>query len=272
LIGGFLTQLRQRPEHNNLIQPIMTTSSTQHKPRYFERVIQSGQMPSIPACRQIPINTQGTDYVVGDIHGHYDKLMDALLAVNFDRKCDRLLAVGDLVDRGPDSLGVIELLNEPWFFSCMGNHEDLLWRHYCCNERQAHVANGGSWFASLAVQAQAQVVSLITSTMSLSLETQVLSNNQLKTIGLIHAAAPATWISLSNLSIDAYLTHLWDRRQYHHVIDGTTPHQHCEGIDAVVMGHVSCQSVVRSGGNLVWIDTLYRGGELSLLPLRDIVS
>ncbi len=210
--------------------------------------------------------------MVGDIHGQYDKLMDALLAVNFDRKCDRLLTVGDLIDRGPDSLGVIELLNEPWFFSCMGNHEDLLWRNYCCNERQAHVANGGSWFASLAIQTQAQVVSLITSTMSLSLETQVLSNNQLKTIGLIHAAAPATWISLSNLSIDAYLTHLWDRRQYHRVIDGTTPHQYCEGIDAVIMGHVSCQRVVRSRSNLVWIDTLYRGGELSLLPLRDIVG
>jgi hypothetical protein len=55
------------PEYNNLLQPIMTASSTQHKPRYFERAIQSGDMPSIQACRQLPINTQGTNYVVGDL-------------------------------------------------------------------------------------------------------------------------------------------------------------------------------------------------------------
>ena len=48
-------------------------------------------------------NTHGTDYIVGDIHGHYERLMSQLGELNFDFACDRLFCVGDLIDRGPDS-------------------------------------------------------------------------------------------------------------------------------------------------------------------------
>jgi serine/threonine protein phosphatase 1 len=44
-------------------------------------------------------NTRGTDWVVGDIHGHFTRLQAALDAVGFEPENDRLFACGDLVDR-----------------------------------------------------------------------------------------------------------------------------------------------------------------------------
>ena len=50
-------------------------------------------------------------WVVGDIHGQYDLLMEQLAQQHFDpSKGHLLVSVGDLVDRGPDSLKTLELL------------------------------------------------------------------------------------------------------------------------------------------------------------------
>lgn len=46
----------------------------------------------------------GRLFVVGDIHGCYDLLMQQLERVQFNFEKDLLIAVGDLVDSGPDSL------------------------------------------------------------------------------------------------------------------------------------------------------------------------
>lgn len=75
--------------------------------------------------KEIPENTQGKDWVVGDIHGQYDILMEALDNISFDRTKDRLFSVGDLVDRGPKVFECLRLLKEPWFFAVKGNHENM---------------------------------------------------------------------------------------------------------------------------------------------------
>ncbi|MDC5690013.1 metallophosphoesterase, partial [Acinetobacter baumannii] len=43
-------------------------------------------------------------FVVGDIHGCYDEFMDELIEVSFNFEEDMVISVGDLVDRGKDSL------------------------------------------------------------------------------------------------------------------------------------------------------------------------
>lgn len=77
-------------------------------------------------------------YAIGDVHGRLDLLRDLLEQIDEDsrtRPCERefVVLLGDLIDRGPDSAGVIELLRSirgslpnPVFL--MGNHEEMLLR------------------------------------------------------------------------------------------------------------------------------------------------
>ena len=67
-------------------------------------------------------------YAVGDIHGELE-LLDELLAALELREGDRLVFLGDYVDRGADSHGVVERLLEvreriPCTF-LLGNHESM---------------------------------------------------------------------------------------------------------------------------------------------------
>lgn len=74
-------------------------------------------------------------YAIGDIHGALDKLEDIHARIAADRSAtgDRaapVIHVGDLVDRGPDSRGVISFLidgiarGEPWVV-LKGNHDRM---------------------------------------------------------------------------------------------------------------------------------------------------
>ncbi len=81
-------------------------------------------------------------YAIGDIHGHLDLLDDLLDLIASDhaslKRSDRpvLVFVGDYVDRGPDSKGVIDRLialsaasQHQWAFevrTLMGNHEQTM--------------------------------------------------------------------------------------------------------------------------------------------------
>jgi serine/threonine protein phosphatase 1 len=80
-------------------------------------------MPLLKLQKDYPANLKGFDYIVGDIHGAYDTLMQALAATGFDPEKDRLFSVGDLINRGKDSLDCLRLVEKPWFHMVPGNHE-----------------------------------------------------------------------------------------------------------------------------------------------------
>lgn len=80
-------------------------------------------LPVIPRHQNFDRNTCGRDIVVGDIHGHFSVLEKALDEINFDSTSDRLFALGDLVDRGPESIQASEWLKQTWFHSIIGNHD-----------------------------------------------------------------------------------------------------------------------------------------------------
>jgi serine/threonine protein phosphatase 1 len=73
---------------------------------------------------------------VGDVHGRRDLLVrllneiDALRTAD-PRRDDHLVFLGDLIDRGPDSRGVLDLLvarraSDPGLTILAGNHEEML--------------------------------------------------------------------------------------------------------------------------------------------------
>jgi len=66
-----------------------------------------------------------TNYVVGDIQGCYDPLQRLLEKLRFDPTRDRLWAVGDMVNRGRQSLLTLRLLKSlgSAFTGILGNHD-----------------------------------------------------------------------------------------------------------------------------------------------------
>lgn len=104
--------------------------------------------------QQFAENTAGRDFVVGDLHGCRFMLEERLRQVNFDPAVDRVFSVGDLIDRGPDSLNTLSLILEPWFFPVLGNHEDMLLSWLDARHSEYHrpihfIQNGGDWVMNL---------------------------------------------------------------------------------------------------------------------------
>lgn len=64
-------------------------------------------------------------YVVGDLHGRLDLLIQLLETVNFDFSKNILISCGDIIDRGPHSYELLKLLKKDWFYCVRGNHESL---------------------------------------------------------------------------------------------------------------------------------------------------
>ena len=83
-------------------------------------------------------------YVIGDIHGESAKLIECLELVSFDYETDTLISLGDVVDRGPDSYGCIEvLLKVKNLIAIRGNHDDA-WFDYLKTGTQDFLWNQGA--------------------------------------------------------------------------------------------------------------------------------
>ncbi|MCK5774959.1 MAG: serine/threonine protein phosphatase, partial [Bacteroidales bacterium] len=84
-------------------------------------------------------------WVIPDIHG-YAKTLKSLLAQIRPAKEDHLIFLGDYIDRGPDSKGVIDeimrLQNEGHRVTAlMGNHESFLLSNYKYAQENTGVFN-----------------------------------------------------------------------------------------------------------------------------------
>jgi diadenosine tetraphosphatase ApaH/serine/threonine PP2A family protein phosphatase len=84
---------------------------------------------------------------IGDIHG-CARTLDTLLRVLQSREDDHLVFIGDYIDRGPDSKGVIsrllDLRRRQRCTFLRGNHEALLLGYLDHGERDVFLYNGGA--------------------------------------------------------------------------------------------------------------------------------
>ena len=74
-------------------------------------------------------------YVIGDIQGCFDQLIELLKLVKFDETNDHLICAGDIINRGPKSLETIQYLsNLPNCTVTIGNHDLYLLRQFYIND------------------------------------------------------------------------------------------------------------------------------------------
>ena len=71
---------------------------------------------------------------ISDIHGCYDEMVELLNKINYDSNKDKLIILGDNIDRGPNSQGVIKYLRENNILSILGNHEYTFLRWFKGNK------------------------------------------------------------------------------------------------------------------------------------------
>jgi serine/threonine protein phosphatase 1 len=114
-----------------------------------------GQKLNVPhPVKLLASNTRGRDFIVADLHGCRHLLEARLRELGFDPTVDRLLSVGDLIDRGPLSFHTLRLIEEPWFEFVLGNHEAMLLTYLRKRFSDYHsprdfIPNGGDWFERL---------------------------------------------------------------------------------------------------------------------------
>lgn len=232
-------------------------------------------LPEQPLQR-FPCNRRGRDFVVGDVHGHFELLQRLLDRVGFDVGADRLFAAGDLVDRGPFSPQVLDWLAKPWFASVRGNHEQLVIDVVLAgDDRDLHFRNGGTWLYKLTPVTRERIARRLQQ-LPLVIEVEL---GEGRRVGIVHAEAPVSpafpdWDSgvaalAGELGETARRTAvglaMWARTRIEKE-DATL----IAGLERLYVGHTA-QSAVRPLGNTHYIDTGsgYADGCLSLVDMHS---
>lgn len=220
-------------------------------------------------------NKTGRDFVVGDIHGHFELLRHLLKKSDFNTHQDRVFSVGDLIDRGPDSVEVLSWLQEPWFHAVRGNHEQML---IDCVSGQGDIArhsrNGGAWLYELPPEMQ-QTLSSALQNLPLIIEVELLDG---RIAGIVHAETPHrqnddTWQQAKD-AITGRLGTTCQRLALEKALYARSKIENqdevpVQGIDQIYVGHSTVPSVTRLG-NVIYIDTgcSFDDGTLTLIELN----
>jgi len=212
-------------------------------------------------------NTRGRDFVVGDLHGCYDQVLRGMDAVKFDQSVDRLIADGDLIDRGADNHRAVRFLRNGFVYSILGNHEEMLIDLYADGEPPAAVLeffmarNGFGWWRTASDELRADLLAAVK-----ELPIVIETSTERGTVGFVHAEVPIgmDWATFT-AAIEAgdkkvTKSALWGRvRANSEVTSGVA------GIGRVFVGHTPQARAMRLG-NVYYVDTGVVFGVTGQLP------
>ncbi|MGS4679409.1 protein-serine/threonine phosphatase [Enterobacter soli] len=187
-------------------------------------------------------------WVVSDIHGCYQWLMDELKRRHFNPYEDLLISVGDLIDRGPDSVSCLALMHEKWFRAVRGNHEQMALDSLQDNDFALWTMNGGIWFARLESGQQKRALTLLEECRTLPLIIEIACANGLNVIA--HADYPSEEYAWNKPVSEQRV--LWDRNRLMGFMVGKG--QGIRGADHFWFGHTPLDKRY-DFNNLHYIDT-----------------
>ncbi|GAB6260191.1 metallophosphoesterase [Photobacterium sp. 53610] len=219
----------------------------------------------------LQLDTHDDIYFLSDPHGQFGLMQDVLDKVGFrfpenGKVRDRLFILGDLIDRGPDSLRLLQTVQQnPAFYAIQGNHEQMAMQAiHEGSDKALWLMNGGRWHEDCD---QETLSEMLTFAASLPLcYTLQINGHQ---IGLVHAGVPEPydWQAFTRQCDAGCLTHedltyaLWDRKAFSHDPDTNIAH-----IDAVLMGHNIVSGLKpKVCGNRVYIDGAMSMGDRGML-------
>lgn len=216
----------------------------------------------------LSVSTTGRTFVCGDLHGCFNLLEVALSNVGFDKTKDRVVCVGDLIDRGSESIKALDYLAQPWFYSVLGNHERMLLEslEHVPHSKSTWYDNGGHWFAQITSKQEEDEWYKAISDLPLTIEIGTTFGN----VGIVHANIPEdlSWSDfiqkLKNGDWLCYGYATWGRQRT------GTPDIEIKNIARVYAGHIVLPEI-RCTRNFYQIDTggflRSPSGKLSLIEI-----
>lgn len=175
--------------------------------------------------------------------------------IKFDPACDRMFSVGDLVDRGTQSLDATDWIAQTWFHAVRGNHEQMAigvasGKHDPVN----YARNGGLWFLALDEPVQARIAAAFSELpVCIEVETPV------GTVGLVHADIEGDdWAvfteQLNSPRSNNHLRQLMESALWSRDRISTRRISDVSGLACMYVGHTPVASPVALG-NVIYIDT-----------------
>jgi diadenosine tetraphosphatase ApaH/serine/threonine PP2A family protein phosphatase len=89
---------------------------------------------------------------IGDIHGCLEEFDELLQKISYNPNSDRLILLGDLIDRGPDSVGVVQRARELKLECVMGNHEHKFLKWFRSQGTRVDVYDRRDFYSKLSDQ------------------------------------------------------------------------------------------------------------------------
>ncbi|MBA1321420.1 metallophosphoesterase [Pseudomonas plecoglossicida] len=229
-------------------------------------------MPSKrPYLKSFKANQHGRDFIVGDVHGHFEMLQSLLKTVDFTPAQDRLFVTGDIVDRGPYSNEALDWLANPWFQSVRGNHEQMVLDSVNGQgDPPRHTRNGGAWFYEHSNQRQLEIAQQLQG-LPIAIEIELRTGEK---VGIIHAELPGweqarTWregIELLEAADPATRQAALMQALYARSRINDRDDSPIAGLARLYVGHSTVPEVLTLG-NVVYLDTgcSFADGKLSII-------
>jgi len=246
-------------------------------------------MPSqLTSILSLPANTQGRDFVVGDLRGAFDLLENALATVFFNPQTDRLFSVGNVVGKHADSIKCIDFFNLPYVYAVLGNNEANLIQLYNLIGtetpnyliRGEHIYKKGlNWWLDISHELKLTLISTLKS-LPIVIETETLAGLK---VGVIHAEVPLgmDWSNFKAQIIKNDPQTMFSAIQSN-VRMTSSERTPVAGIDRIFAGHATIRPEHEEGlpilGNIILTDTganlhlVHQCGGLSIIEMDSLNS
>ncbi|TMO54627.1 metallophosphoesterase [Pseudoalteromonas phenolica] len=203
-------------------------------------------------------------FVVGDLDGSLSGLQKALNRQGFVEHVDHLICLGDMIDRGSESILLIQYLLDINADFVLGNHEHLMLESIFSQDettKRLWTSNGGAWHHDVDKAKLDSVCNLfLKSALSILLEYGGVK------IGLSHTLPTSwNWSSESANTGDAVESLLWSRELFKSKKQASN-----KGVSFSIHGHNSTQVPIWIG-NTYHIDTNYYGRP-TVVNLRNLID
>ena len=202
---------------------------------------------------QDTLDSDNRVWVIGDIHGYVETLKSLIENLNLGSK-DIVICLGDMVDRGPESAGVVKLFMEKEnLYSLKGNHEEMLLMDWEKTNGLGNYSHDGFW-SSLSPLSREEMIEIMT--FIRFLPTEII----LDKFRLVHAGY-CDMPYADSLEQQTDTERLWSR-------DIFTVNYPFDQERTVIVGHTIIQNYGVIGDNEVWNSTkLLKDGRASAIGI-----